>query len=191
MKLEIQSDNKKVQRHLEELRERLGPKSIYMALNDTTKHVASQAKKQVAAETGIAQKMFKRRIAPVRNERASLGRLVAKGFVGENPIRVRHLTPKPRQLKSGVTKYKTLPGQGLDPSSFVARYRPNQEPSAYARTGRPRFPIKEKTVEVGPYLRRASRIAVDKSLPFYEKRLFGQMARLIDQDLRRRGISSR
>jgi hypothetical protein len=188
MNIEFKSDLPKLQAMLDELSENVAPAATAAALNRTATHVAKVARKGVTQDTGIPQKHFKKRIAIPRGKKANARRLVTVLWAGLWEIPVANLSPKPRALKSGVAKYKTLPGEPIDPQAFIAKG--SKGVSAFARKGSARLPIKQKTINIGNVIRRKIFMALGSSAKeFFKKTYYSQMEGRVINAMKRKGMT--
>lgn len=188
MNIQIKGSSRNLQAMLEETRRQVLPLATSTALNRAARSSITQARRGVSAETGIPQKAYSKRFYVKRRDKATARRARTVINVGEYPIPVWKLTPKPRELKSGVVKHKTIQGHPVDPRAFVARGR--QAVTAFVRKeGASRLPIKQQTVDIGPILRRKLWMALGRhARETYEKELFHELDRRIENSLKRRGM---
>lgn len=190
MKIEFTSDIKKMQDVLDELTKKVQPLATSTAINRTTTHVIKVAKQGIAKETGITQKHFKKRLNVAKKDKAKPGKLLAIIWVGLWGISVRHLTPKPRALKSGSVKYKTLPGQPLDPKAFMVNDSAGS--TAYSRKGSSRLPIGQKMIDIsGPMRRNVERALGADAKSFFRKTFYSEMEGRVIKAMQKKGMTVR
>jgi hypothetical protein len=192
MNIEFKSDNKKLLKHLSELQKALAPAAQSAALNATAGHIKRGAVKIAAQKTGVQAKILRSRIAVPRGKKATVRSLKTVVFGGLWVVPVTKLTPGPRKLKGGSVKYKTLPGQAINPAAFLAK-NTNDKERVFVRKGAPRLPIQSITADIGP----AVKSAIEgygggtESQDYYRKRVFTEMDRRIRSNLVRYGIRTR
>lgn len=189
MKITFESDNKKLQAHLDELARTVAPAAQAAALNSAAKHVRSKAVGIASKATGVPTKILRRRIAIPRRSKATQRSLEVFVFGGLWPVKVADLTPAPRKLKSGAVKYKTGPGQPIDPMAFIAN-NTNGRLSVFARKGRSRLPVKNVTIDISGGVKSAigGYLISRAAQSHYEKILLSQMDRRVRSSLMRRGM---
>lgn len=192
MNIEFKSDNKKLEAHLRELQKELAPGAQSAALNSTASFITRGAVKIAQAKTGIQAKILRKRIAVPRGKKSTPRSLRTQVFGGLWPVKVMDITPIPRKLVSGRVKYKTLPGESIDPQAFMAN-NTNAKLSVFRRKGVTRLPIENITVDVGPHVKSAIEgyTGGNESQAYYRKRLFTEMDRRIRSNLVRKGIRTK
>lgn len=192
MNIEFSSDNPKLLKHLRELQKELAPRAQSAALNSTANYIRRGAVKIAQQKTGVQAKILNTRIAVPRGKKASVRSLKTVVFGGLWAVKVMKITPIPRKLTSGRVKYKTLPGQAVDPKAFMAN-NTNAQMSVFRRKGASRLPIENITVDIGPHVERAisGYGGGQESQAYYRKRLFTEMDRRIRGSLVRKGIRTR
>ena len=138
---------------------------------------------------GIPQKIIAKRVAVPRSKRASATRLETLIFGGLWPVKVMKLTPTPRKLKGGATKYRIIPGESVNPKAFMAN-NTNGAMSVFARKGAPRLPIENITANVGPAINQAldRYVKSAEAKAYYDKTLLSNMDRAIRGSLVRQGL---
>lgn len=109
------------------------------AINKTTRHLAGQARKELASGLGVAQKVLKRRVATRRADRRNNVGLV---WIGLNPLAAsrRNFGSSLRQTRKGVKA-----GKVEMPRAFIATM-PTGHEGAYVRRTRKRLPIREVAI---------------------------------------------
>lgn len=189
MKFEFETENRELLAHLRELSDKVQPAATASALNSAGTKVRQWAVRDASKRTGVPAKLLRRRIAIPKGQRATARKPSLLMFGGLWPIKVSKLTPKPRRLKGGRVKYKTMPGQPVDPNAFIAPHKGGGD-SVFVRKGQSRLPIKNVTVNVGPSVRlgliRALRS--QEARAYFERMLFSQMDRRVRSSLRRKGL---
>jgi len=166
------------------------------AMNRTMTFIRKEAAKDVASRTGIKETLIRRRIKPIRTRRASSRKLATQGFIGETPVLVSLMSPKPRKAGRGVT-YRTIPGQAPDPKAFYAVMTSGKK-SAFVRKGAPKrrlppkysaLPIEEERADIGPFLRRAVRgVLRSKAGNYFNSTFYENMDKRLMKEVVRRGL---
>lgn len=189
MKIQFETENKELLAHLRELSDKVQPAATASALNSAGTKVRQWAVRDASKRTGVPAKILRKRIAIPRGKKATARNPSLLMFGGLWPVKVSKLTPKPRELKSGRVKYKTLPGQPMDPNAFMAPHKGGSN-AVFVRKGQARLPIKNVTVNIGPAVRlgliRALRSKDAKD--YFERMFFSQMDRRVRSSLRRKGL---
>lgn len=190
MNIEFKSDNKKLLAHLKELKEKVAPASEAKALNSTAAYIVRGAVKIAHAKTGVQIAILRKRIAV--SDRATLRSVRASVFGGLWVVPVVKINPKPRKLKGGRVKYKTVPGEIVRADAFIGKTTRGTE-RVFHRVGDSRLPIQNITADIGPHVRRAIEGygGGQESQNYYKQRLFKEMDRAISGNLRRFGIRVR
>lgn len=187
MNIEFKSNVPELQAVLDEISRKVQPAATATALNQTVAKIAKEARRDVARVTGVPQKHFTKRIKQRRDGKATARKPYARLWAGLWPMSVASMTPKPRQLKSGRVKYKTLPGDTIDPHAFVAKVTRNV--TAFAREGAARGPLNAKTLDVGRHIKlRTYRILRKIGREEYERRFFQQMEGRTIKAMNRKGM---
>jgi hypothetical protein len=189
MKIEVQSDNKQLLRHLREVSDQVTPAAEASALNSTAKKVAREAVKLASVATGVPTKVLRRRIYVPKRKKATRRRLHAYVLGGLWVVPVSQLTPKPRQLKGGSVKYRVPPGQAINPQAFMAKTtRGGTE--VFVRKTASRLPIKKVSVDIADQVKRAINgyLHTAAAHTYYQQRLFAEMDRKIRASMRRNGL---
>lgn len=189
---EFETANKKLLDMLEETQDKILPKATYKALNQTAQAIKRDAVRHISTETKIAQKHIKKRIVVPKKFKATQRKLFVT-LVGKIwPKRVSELSPKPRALKSGRVKYKTIPGQPVRSDAFIAPIPGGKlgGNEVMFRKTPDRLPIKILTVNLQPVVEKSLRRWVFSSdtRTRYEEYLFKQIERETRSALRRRGM---
>lgn len=189
MNIEFETDNRELLAQLNDLAGKVAPAAQASALNSAGGKVLQWAVRDASKRTGVAAKILRRRIAIPRGKKATARNPQIWLFGGLWPVKVSKLTPKPRRLKSGRVKYKTIPGQPVDPSAFMAPHRGGGD-AVYSRKGSARLPVKNITVNVGPHVRLSMirSLRSKEARDYYERMLFSQMDRRVRSSLRRYGL---
>lgn len=192
MNIEFKSDNKKLLAHLKELKEKVAPASEAKALNSTAAYIVRGAVKIAATKTGVQATLLRKRIAVPRGKRATARTLKTVVFGGLWVVPVVKINPKPRKLKGGRVKYKTVPGEIVRADAFIGKTTRGTE-RVFHRVGDSRLPIQNITADIGPHVRRAIEGygGGQESQNYYKQRLFKEMDRAISGNLRRFGIRVR
>lgn len=182
------SNTKEVADLLGDLAKNAMPSESAKALNRAITYVRNEVSDEVSQRTGLSRALIKRRIKQVKNRRASPKILHTEGFVGEANVLVSKAAPKPQRAGTGVS-YKTLPTTPADPHAFFAR-TPSGKRSAFSRTGSGRLPIKEKTLKIGPYLRRSTRRVIrGPAAAFYSRLIVENMEGRMNKEIAKRGLN--
>jgi len=157
------------------------------AMNRTMTFIRKEAAKDVASRTGIKETLIRRRIKTIRTRRASARKLATQGFIGEAPVVVSKMMPRPKRAGRGVT-YRTIPGQTPNSRAFFAQM-PNGKRSAFARRGHARLPIDEERADIGPFLRRAVRgVLRSKAGNYFNSTFYENMDKRLMREVVRRGL---
>jgi hypothetical protein len=188
---EFTTDTPEMAELLYEISERTMRSEAAKAMNRTMTFIRKEASVDVSRRTGVKQSIIRRRIKPIRTRRASMRKLSAMGFIGEVPVLVSKMTPRPRRVgKRGVT-YKTMPGKPQNPKAFYAVMASGKK-SAFARKGAARLPIVEERADIGPFLRRSVRNVLRKpAKDFFDEVFFTNMQKRIDREVAKRGLARR
>jgi len=191
MKITVKSDCEQLTQLMGELADQYMNAETAKALNKTVTFVRAQAVIDVHAKTGISKVLLARRIKQIKSKRAKPRRLITSGFIGEATIPVGKLVPKPRGKHRQPATYKTIQGEGLGPSAFVATM-PSGHKSAYFRKGESSLPIGEKQVKIGDVLRDG----VDRAIRGPGKNKFDQyflegMDKAVQKGIAKRGLTRR
>jgi len=167
------------------------------AMNRTMTYIRKESAKDVSWRTGIKETLIRRRIKTIRTRRASARKLATQGFIGETPVVVSKMTPRPKRSGRGVT-YRTIPGQSPNPKAFYA-VMPNGKKSAFVRNGAPKrrrppkysaLPIEEERADIGPFLRRAVRgVLRSKAGDYFNSTFYENMERRLKKEVVRRGLN--
>lgn len=189
MNFEFKSENAQFARHLNELADKVAPAAQASALNSSAGHIRGRAVKIASKATGVPSSILKKRIAVPKSQKATkrFPRVII--FGGLWPVKVSKLKPKPRKLKSGKVKYKTGPGETINPGAFIGN-NTNGSPSVFVRKSAARTPLANVTTEISSAVRSAvggySRSSA--ALKYYQKMLYSQMDRKVRSSLRRQGL---
>lgn len=190
IQFEISSDTDELAGLLGDIARKGMPAEAAKALNRSVTFVKNEVAGDVSQRTGISKALLKRRIKPIKNQRASAKRLRVAGFVGEASIPVSKLSPRPRKSGTGVT-YKTIAGQPIDQQAFFAKLS-NGKKTAWVRKNKSRGSMREKQIKIGLHLRRATRrIMRGPAHAFFEKTFFENMEKRINKDIAKRGLKRR
>lgn len=185
----FETDTPKMAELLYGISERVMRPEAAKAMNRTMTFVRKEAAQDVSSRTGIKQSLIRRRIKPIRTRRASARKLAAQGFIGETPVVVSKMQPRPKRAGRGVN-YKTLPGQTTNPRAFFAQM-PSGKKSAFARKGNARLPIVEERGDIGPFLRRAVRgVLRAKAGEFFNRTFYENMDKRLKREVVRRGLNT-
>lgn len=158
------------------------------AMNRTMTFIRQAAAKDVSARTGIKETLIRRRIKTIRTRRASSRKLDTQGFIGETPVVVSKMTPKPKKAGRGVT-YKTIPGQSANPRAFYATM-PSGKKSAFVRRSSARLPIDEERADIGPFLRRAVRgVLRNQAGNYFNSVFYENMQKRLTKEVVKRGLN--
>jgi hypothetical protein len=158
--------------------QRLGqqaPRAIALAVNDTARHVRSEASKGIRAEWNVKAKTIREAI---KTRPATTANPEAQVTASSKPLPLYGFGP--RKLKRGysVRIKKGKPPTRL-PKTFVATMRSGHV-GLFERMGKRRLPIREKASITIPS-QWAQRIEIDirDAQPFLLRRLAGQIERLL------------
>ena len=189
MKIEFESENKAFLASLQEIADKVTPAAQVSALNSAAAKIARESVKIASSTTGVSAKTLRKRIKVPKSKKATARFPNVTIFGGLWPVPVAKLTPKPRKLKRGGVKYKTMPGQAQNPNAFIAPHKGGGD-GVFVRKGHSRLPIKKVSVDIAPHVRRAIAVYLYGSAAqaHYEKILFSQMDRRVRSALRRKGL---
>jgi hypothetical protein len=160
--------------------QRLGqqaPRAIALAVNDTARHVRSEASKGIRAEWNVKAKTIREAI---KTRPATTANPEAQVTASSKPLPLYGFGP--RKLKRGysVRIKKGRPPTRL-PTSFVATMSSGHV-GLFERMGKGRLPIREKaSITIPSQWRQRIELDIADAKPFLRRRLEAQIERLLKQ----------